>query len=892
MSLRILELTLENFSPIIAGTGKDRIHLDLNDIETRVIVLIGKIGSGKTYILSHLQPFATVGTLDVRNADDPIVSGKDGFKQIIYLKDDTITYNIRHYYTANNNGSHSKKSYITKDGIELNPNGNVRTFEELVLIEFGIDSSFLRLIRIGNNVTNFINMHASERKSFIASLLQDSEVYLTLYKYWSQDLKTINTKVTILMNKLASYGGISIEDLEGELESLEDQKKQLQMDIDDKKQKQFELKAEAKSLLEGLTPKEFLQRKEDLKEELQMVRKYVDDLSSSLEAFKDFPNIAQVSKEIGKYDSKLSASSERLQKVTSEYEECAGELNSLLDRRVISQDEEHMKTLQDSYADLQKQTSTYEKQLKGFQCEYSSTFLRNLLDTINEMNVLIQEITQYDNAMIKKLYLADASIRKFASDRIEILSLRKMKIQKLINNLHFAEEYEVPENLYFPPFCPTKSCPYYKTHPQTLKKNLKEKDAALKQLELYQNEIRELDVEIYSLNEYPILYAKIASLRSYWEKVRPVLEKIRALKTDSLIKILTIFQCQVWYNYDRIVDTIDLVEKRDIYYDLSEKMKNIKNELTKLELAKDQSLDKKISDLEKKRDTLAKEIEDAEKEYAKNEEQLKSYNEMYVELSRKTQYEEQLQESITRRDQIIRDTDRMTLHEEKINESVKILEKIGQEILLITDDLKKVIEKMDSLKTKMNDMSYAMKELKGLAKEQKWMTYMVDAVGSKKGIPMEMVKIFFDSCRTTINDMLYMVMEDDFELLDFDIGEKDFLIPYMVNGYRTSDISKASQGQMSLTSTALSFALVKELGSHAGKMSYPIPLLDEPDAPLHRSDKPKLISIIMNYLDDIGSEQCFVISHDMNTFDGYPVQIVMTTDELVNQERYADAIKI
>ena len=48
----------------------------------------------------------------------------------------------------------------------------------------------------------------------------------------------------------------------------------------------------------------------------------------------------------------------------------------------------------------------------------------------------------------------------------------------------------------------------------------------------------------------------------------------------------------------------------------------------------------------------------------------------------------------------------------------------------------------------------------------------------------------------------------------------------------------------------------------------------------------------MKYLDDIGSEQCFVITHDENTFDGYPVQIIMTTDESVNKDRYANAIHL
>ena len=79
--MKILELTLENFLPILSGMGKESITLNLRNSEELISVFIGKIGSGKTYVLSHLQPFATVGTLDVRNSDDPIIEGRDGRKE-------------------------------------------------------------------------------------------------------------------------------------------------------------------------------------------------------------------------------------------------------------------------------------------------------------------------------------------------------------------------------------------------------------------------------------------------------------------------------------------------------------------------------------------------------------------------------------------------------------------------------------------------------------------------------------------------------------------------------------------------------------------------------------------------------------------------------------------
>ena len=86
----------------------------------------------------------------------------------------------------------------------------------------------------------------------------------------------------------------------------------------------------------------------------------------------------------------------------------------------------------------------------------------------------------------------------------------------------------------------------------------------------------------------------------------------------------------------------------------------------------------------------------------------------------------------------------------------------------------------------------------------------------------------------------------------------------------------------------MSFALLRQ----SGAIDYTIPLLDEVDGPLHKSDKRKFISILLKHLKEIGSEQCFVITHDDNTFDGYPVQVIMTTDEVINQDKYSNVIRL
>ena len=93
--MKILRLALKNFSHIYSGLGKYSIDLDFSKTHKTMNVIIGKMGSCKTVILGHLQPFATFGTLDVRNQDEIIIPGKNGQK-ILIVQDGENIYWIQH----------------------------------------------------------------------------------------------------------------------------------------------------------------------------------------------------------------------------------------------------------------------------------------------------------------------------------------------------------------------------------------------------------------------------------------------------------------------------------------------------------------------------------------------------------------------------------------------------------------------------------------------------------------------------------------------------------------------------------------------------------------------------------------------------------------------------
>lgn len=893
VGLRVRKLILEHFSAILAGTGKERIELDLTNVTNRFIVFIGPIGTGKTFILSHLQPYANVGSLDVRNMDDPIIPGKDGKKVIEYETDEheiVITHDF--IWTGK---THTKKHFITKDGTELNPNGNRSSFLELIQLEFGIDESYLRLIRIGSNVSNFINMKATERKAFIANLLKDTEVYLYLYKHWSAELRELNSRVNILMNKITTFSKTPLDELKAQMEDLEDDRKEYTEKCDHLKEKRSNIRAEANVLLGSKTVEEFMEFIRMQETVLTQTREEIDRVEKDLSSFTITMDDKEINKKIGKAESDLGRYTEERQKLSDSYEDLDKEYQKLCNKRALQGDPEHLEMLKKQYEDMLTQMRGIEKQIEKFECKYSTSQLETLLEDLQAMSVVLNQVIQYDKDSINFVFRADSSIIQYSNKKVEILNARKAKVQRLMSNLQFSEEYRAQQLMFLPPFCPTKTCPYYATHPVTIRRKEGGKAHFEPKMIEYQEEIRNLDVDIYRYNDYPFIYSKIVSLREYWKNVSPMLREIGALQIDHLKKVIDLSGYHSFYDYDKIINTIDLVKKRNLYYELTESIKSIRNELNQLEINKDESLDTKIEENEKKRVEIQAVLEEKEEALKKTREEIDRLNEEYLNLSKHAQLTDDLRLQKECLRQLQEQIGEMKLAQEKINDCVREIEGIDRKLVVETDNLNTCIRHMDDLRTKINDITYTTKELEEISKAQKYMTAMCDAVGSKKGIPMKMVKLFFDSCRGTINEFLYMVSEDNFEILDFNVTEKEFKIPYYTGGMAVDDISKASQGQSSLASIAISFALVKELAirSSNGNIFFNTVLLDEPDSAIHKTDKPKLLSIMMKFLDDIQSNQCFIITHndDLLLNASLSPQIVLTSnDEVINQDKYPGAI--
>lgn len=883
--MKILRLYLKNFKHIESGLGLREVSLDFRNNDKVINIFIGKMGSCKTVILGHLQPFHSFGTVDVRNQDGSIIEDEDGIKIIEYQKG-MDHYEIEHVYTWNKN-THMVKSYIRKNGNEMNENGNQGSFKTIIEYEFGIEQNFLKLLRIGANVSNVIHMKSTERKVFIVSLQQDAEIYSFLYRKLNDEMRELNATTNILTNKLHHIGASNIIKMEEELEGIDDNYLSISNSHEKIKSDIYKLDAIISSILDNRNYDEYEKDYINKMEEVNNVKINLNSMSNKIEEFGKYPSIIEVSKTLGSLDKDIYHSNNEIEKLTTEYNEIELALSKLTDSKKIMGDDDHIKELQNTNRELMEELSEYEKELKNFNLDYSSNYIISVIADLNNINLLIDEIIQHDKDIIKKLYNSDSSVINWSKKQIEFLNFRKMKIQKEINNIKFSDKYDTPAKLYFPPFCPTKECPYYKTHPSTIKKQLRDDNIGVeKEVEILLDKAEEIDIQIYKFNDYPMLYSKINNLKQMWKKIIPIIKKMGSSNNERLIDVLTNFQYRNWFNYDKISYNLALVEKREKYYQLTENLNKIKNELALLNLTDRNSIDEEISKMEERMVNISKGIYSHTNNIKEVEIKIKDYNQIYLDLSELSILEKSFEDENKNKADLQNEISQMEINMDKIKDNVDLIKNYRIKEIDIKDKIQKLLLRKQELQSIINDIKYTVEDFNKVIEYKENLKYIINAVSPKEGIPLELIKMFLNNSKDVLNELVSDVFGDVIEILDFKITENEFKIPYSVNGVVVEDIEKASQGQQSVISIALSFALVRQ-----SMFDYNIMLLDEVDAPLYKHDRQKFISILFKQLNAINAKQVFLISHN-NSFDGHPVNIIMTTEEIIDKTDMNTVMKV
>lgn len=861
----------ENFAHLESGLHKNVVDLDFVSMTNIITLLIGPMGSGKTALLGHLQPWASFGLLDERNSDNIIIPEKDGLKTLELVDNDCI-YKIKHVWKWTKD-HHALKSYICKNGEELNPNGNVSSFKDIVETELGIDQNYLRLIRIGPNVGNIINLTSTERKNYFAQMLSSTEIYLSILKYVKDLSRTITAQSQLLSKKI---GNVTEDDIQNMRIDLEQLRRNIDRKVSDQRkvtEKIFKLRAE-NDVIGYSTLAEF-----DLgiEKENHKLRKLTDEIDATharitkLEG--EYGNDRTINREVGKCDSDLSNNARLIASFESEIMDLNDKLAKLRKMRLSCANTDHIDELRNMYIEYVNTIEQLKEELYNFKCPYTSTEIKLLMSDLQTVSQLIANAVDYDAGSIKMMISDDGSALSYAKNQIGILQGKLINLQKKLNNVHYIQNYDVADQLKEPTCGCYESCPYYTTHPNTIKAESTSMSIS-KEYEEINNKIDSVNKKIEGYLQYPTIFNVVKKARSAFNETLPKLKKLGVCVNDSFYKVMTNGNKRVWYDIDELSHILDKCDKRERLAVMESKIASIKAEIDMYDSNNLDDINNQIETCESTLESFKSNINKIEEEnrlIKAHRAELEEYLAQLIDIEAiKTKFNTLVNDRSALVDKISDMTKKRVVFENNLSK----LSDLTAEEEILTTDITVLSNEESKLSRKIEDYIQTMGELNGMLDKLNYINLIRDASSPKEGIPLIYVKMFLDDCVDTINEMVSMVF-DDLEILEFDI-EHDFAIPYRKGNMIMPDIKSASQGERAIISLALSFALMRK-----GISRYNILLLDEVDGPLHAAGREQFLLILSQHIKAIGAEQVFFITHN-NCFEGYPVNIIATGDDIID----------
>ena len=849
--MKIQSLRLRNFSAVKKAMDANEIFIDLSKSINKICLLIGPNGSGKTTILGMLQPFSDVGNLDVRNNNKLILDDKEGYKELV-IKKDNDEYVIKHFYTPHKDKSHSVKSYISKNGEELNINGNVTSFKEYVKEELQIQPDYLKLIRLGSNVTSMIGLSNTERKTFMSKIMDDIGIFLEHYKSVNTKLRQLDEMISHTIDKLNRLNIIDKKEHKKEIKSLENELDKLEREFIDENNKLAILK-------------------NDLNE--------IDDLG----------NLSSNLKETTKKYVKMTMIMERKDQIESFdvnfYIEKITSLESYLES-CKNEKENNIKLIQDNLNHLNQ----YEEQLRTYEVQYSKEVesdkeifrmeenlcktrlkLREYEDIIGDFkpefskNELENFILFLKNSMqiIGRTY----EFGKPVIERVVTLMKSKKNVINYINShlIDLDDKKNDKDSLFL-----STLASRFMFGKDEIVIDCKEQCQAKNLFIQIQNILNNHNVddknetsEFYHDMEYA--YGNIMSVLPQFKEYKDVISRLpydikKTFNIDSIYD--NMISLKPIYDDKKMNELLSLVTEYDNYIALYEKYNEEEMTMVKFSgLNRSNYIKEQISSISDIIDEIREKISSLKNRNLLLDEKIKeSNNSLSVYL--------EIKDTLEKYDEIKNLYDKYTEDMVKYNS-------ISNEIQTISLKINGIKNTIDEKKTKLQKMISDLDQYESLNKDLKLYNYIYDEMeytkrsfSSKEGIPLRRMNSCLDNIEDITNELLDIAYDGKIYLDKFELSPTEFGMPFYNDGFRLDDVKYASQGELSFLSVALSFALSSQVLS-----KYKIMLLDEIDGPLDSSNREKFIKILENQINRIRSEQSFLITHN-SMFSSYPVDII------------------
>lgn len=870
--MKIKYFKLKNYAGIKYGINNS--VFELKDIPDGIIKLTGDNGCGKSTTLHSLHIFSDDKSFLIKNDDDTYESAE---KELI-VEHNGIEYHIVHQYNAKG----SKKSFISKNGEELNGNGNVTTFEDKVKEELGIVNNSISNFVIGVSEVNFIEMSASERKKEISSLLPNISSYEKMYKNTTDNLNGYKKQVSIISKLIADTG--SIDEIDSKILEINEKINPIIKEIEELNNTNLE-NGNKKAVYESKS-NELNNSLKELKQLLDSKKDGYNKAMSIIEKFDKPPKELDMMVLTGKKDVAVN----NLNNLNNEK-------NSLLNDISIKNEKwsnfikiennnkniiENQNKIKEQIKNVETELIDYNKDLESLlSISAKSYFREDIVNSITSTGMSIkEELTTLSNSYTYsidekselELYTEIDSIK----EKVKLYKDKQDEFNKLCSIIDMLEGLnKAANNVANSNLSMTEGCSFEKCSKQYsgLLQSYKEKRDSLgqmleKNLDKFNQYLQFINID----DKYKFLYPSRLELAKSLELTDDYATKP---KLNDFIQILREKKKEI---DDYFFKVNKIPEKKSFIENKNQMLNQLKTNLSSMQLIDNPSLDfteDDIRNLQVLVDEKTKEINNAnQKVYAitKDIENLIEYQsiekaKLFIETFNTKKEELELVES------------NMSNNNNDLNNilnSINVITSLIKSKNDILVEFNKSIKELEDKKLIINEHISNKAKLDGEIED---ISYIVNALHPTKGIPSLLVKTYLERIENVCNNILETTFDSSYKIYLENL-EKDFFVRVYeksTNRY-IEDVKLASSGQQAIIKLVLSIALTK---CSVGDALYL--RLDEIDSVWDAANIMALESLLNGLHTKFGIEQMFLVSHN---------SAVSVSDMLVEFDRAEQEYKI
>lgn len=880
--MRLISARFRGLKGVYSKSGQKEIFIDFTKCIHNIIYIVGKNGSGKSTLMNALNPLP--------DSPQMYLEHELGEKEIVYSSDN-INYSILIQYPVYANGTRATtKAYfkqLNSDGtiLELNANGTVGSFKDILYSKFNLDPNFVSLSQLSSEDRGLVDKKPAERKKFIGNLLESVEIYNDIYKTLVKRSGVFKSMVNSITAKIDSIGDeqkllINKTAADNRLNALEQQRRSLEQQI-----------ASSKATIKVIDPDDVIQSKyKKLFGDLEQIKTNLSILTSALsqnmnvnsleDATKEYSNWKEVESNLVR-DIDITKSSLEEILITREEES----------KIIFIKNQKYSSMISESnLPDLKKTLTEYNKKI----FEYEQIFKRigvaaNILtkdeyilglNTLENLRTSILNIKSYASEsaiQIACVYILnnDNFIAALNTDK-KSLEECKSSIEHTKEQISFyngvLRRVQILENR--PSDCILDHCSFIKDALEA------QQQEPQKQLDLLETKLQKLYDDRRRLvtiieqnedrsrvyNDLKILLRTIESSKSIIKKLPNgdifgnTTEFIKRVKNgDTFNDIYSLYQ---YIEYANIFELYDHDKK--IQQDLESEYRILKGKesvIDELQAEIDQ-LVKKLEGIDKKIQEKQILISDKQKELITCRDQINKIDQLIVRYRK-------IEELTTLKSEIESQLSLVSGNIEKISAEISNINQCNSQLQGIINELAPLNKMKDEYSYSLTKLTEYKAELQSY-NDQYSLVELLKKYSSptKGGIQTIFMQLYMDKTLSLSNQLLSMMFDGEMELLPYVINENEFRIPMRnsITNLITDDISNCSTSERSMIAMIMSFVLL-----YQGSSIYNIIKLDEIDGGLdqkNRSMFPMILTQIMNIL---SVEHCLIVSHsseaDMSNVD-------------------------